>query len=1042
MLARRAARDPRRLLRRRAGAARAPRARRRGRRCAMRARSSSGSRELGGRARARARPARVRARRDRAGRAGRGRARRRSPPSATGCATSRRCARRRGAPSRRSPTRRPGGLRALLARGVEPRAAAAHRPGARGARAAARARSRSRPRTCCSEIRRYGEELEGEPGRLEAVEERLAAIARLERKHGGSVAGGARARRSAAAPAARSWRGAEVAIGGRAARLEGARREHDAARRGAERGARGGRAGARARAVARAAGGAGDGRRALRRSRSCRASPAARGAEQVAVRDRPQPGRAGGAAARDRLRRRALARDARAADASRTRGAARRSRDARVRRDRRRRSAATPRARSASSCARSRRAARSSRSRTCRRSRRSPRATSRSPRTPAREPTRTTVTRLDGDEVVGELVRMLGADERRHRRAPTREGAAASGVSDARARRRRGRRTRSPRARPTRARDRARARARDAGADLGDAQRALRRPGRAEGREPPAHRLVQAARRAQPPRRASRRDAPSSPAAPATTRRRSRTRPARAASACEVFMPAEAAVAKVAAVQGYGGVVTLGGESVDDCVAAARERAAETGAVFVHPFDDPDVIVGQATLGLELLEQVPDLARVIVPIGGGGLISGVAGVVKLARPEVAGDRRPGRGVRAVPGRARRRRAARGQRPTRRSPTASPSSGPGGSRCRSSQRWVDDVVVVSEEDTAEAMVLLIERAKLVVEGAGAVGVAALLAPLAKPVGGGRRPSSCSPAATSTPGCSRSSRAVTRPRSDGACACSRVVADRPGGLAALLLCIAQAGGNLLAVEHVREAVDLQVRQTGIELTLETRGAEHAEAILAAMAEAGICQPSACSAASGRTLECALRDEVALRDRSASGPRRRDARRAATSGPARSSPSWSGTAPLSAMQPVLSPSCADQRDLVGARRRLARQRRELGALVLDRPGAGAGLLDQRRRDARDGVVSEVPGARELQHRQPVARRAIGRIRSIRARPSSTQPAGRNERWSPGGSAWPARYVVVEEAAVVDDPGDHARRPPRRRPRARARPATARAG
>ena len=93
-------------------------------------------------------------------------------------------------------------------------------------------------------------------------------------------------------------------------------------------------------------------------------------------------------------------------------------------------------------------------------------------------------------------------------------------------------------------------------------------------------------------------------------------------------MPDEAPVAKVAAVQAFGGKVNLGGESVDACVAAARERAAETGAGFVHPFDDPDVILGQATLGLELLEDVPDLEEVVVPVGGGGLISGIAGVVK------------------------------------------------------------------------------------------------------------------------------------------------------------------------------------------------------------------------------------------------------------------------------------------------------------------------------------------------------------------------------------------------------------------------------
>jgi threonine dehydratase len=101
---------------------------------------------------------------------------------------------------------------------------------------------------------------------------------------------------------------------------------------------------------------------------------------------------------------------------------------------------------------------------------------------------------------------------------------------------------------------------------------------------------------------------------------------------CEVFMPTEAPVAKVAAVEAFGGTVNLGGDSVDACVAAARERSAQTGAGFVHPFDDPDVILGQATLGLELLEDVPDLEAVVVPVGGGGLISGIAGVVKAARP--------------------------------------------------------------------------------------------------------------------------------------------------------------------------------------------------------------------------------------------------------------------------------------------------------------------------------------------------------------------------------------------------------------------------
>ena len=303
---------------------------------------------------------------------------------------------------------------------------------------------------------------------------------------------------------------------------------------------------------------------------------------------------------------------------------------------------------------------------------------------------------------------------------------------------------------------------------------------------------------------------------------------------CEVFMPAEAAVAKVAAVQAYGGVVTLGGEDVEECVAAARERAAVTGAVFVHPFDDPLVIVGQATLGLELLDQVPDLAMVIVPVGGGGLIAGVAGAIKLARPEV---RVIGVQVAAC---APFPVALAAGAPLAVTPASTIADGiavkrPGRLTLPLVHRWVDEIVVVSEEDTAEAMVLLLERAKLVVEGAGAVGAAALLATHVRPA-----PTGSTVVVLSGGNVDAGLLALVARHHETVVGrrlrVFTVVADRPGGLVALLLCIARAGGNLLAVEHVREAVNLQVRQTGIELTLETRGAEHADAILAAMAEAG--------------------------------------------------------------------------------------------------------------------------------------------------------------------------------------------------------------
>ena len=304
--------------------------------------------------------------------------------------------------------------------------------------------------------------------------------------------------------------------------------------------------------------------------------------------------------------------------------------------------------------------------------------------------------------------------------------------------------------------------------------------------------------------------------------------------ACEVFMPAEAAVAKVAAVQAYGGKVTLGGESVDDCVAAARTRAQETGAVFVHPFDDPQVILGQATLGLELLEQVPDLETVIVPLGGGGLLAGLAGALKQRRPQA---RIVGVQVAAC---APFPAALAAGTPVAVNVAPTIADGiavkrPGELTLPLVARFVDEVVVVSEEDTAEAMVILMERAKLVVEGAGAVGVAALLAGLVRPAANGT-----TVVVLSGGNVDAGLLALVARRHETAVGrrlrlYTRVV-DRPGGLAALLLCVAATGANLLGVTHVREAADLQVRQTGIELTLETRGAEHAEAILAAMAVGG--------------------------------------------------------------------------------------------------------------------------------------------------------------------------------------------------------------
>ena len=220
---------------------------------------------------------------------------------------------------------------------------------------------------------------------------------------------------------------------------------------------------------------------------------------------------------------------------------------------------------------------------------------------------------------------------------------------------------------------------------------------------------------------------------------------------CQVFMPVDAAVSKIEAVRAFGAEVHQEGESVVDCVELARGRARDAGLAFVHPYDDLDVIAGQAGLGLELLADVPDLARVVVPIGGGGLASGVAAAVKQERPEVE--------IVGVCVEAHDRTIADGIAIKRPGEVTGPLL----------DRLLTDVVTVPEDDIAETMVLLVERSKLVVEGAGATALAALLAAGSRPPPAGPRwPSSR--AATSTSACWPRSRHGTRRAPVGGCASS--------------------------------------------------------------------------------------------------------------------------------------------------------------------------------------------------------------------------------------------------------------------------------
>jgi threonine dehydratase len=303
---------------------------------------------------------------------------------------------------------------------------------------------------------------------------------------------------------------------------------------------------------------------------------------------------------------------------------------------------------------------------------------------------------------------------------------------------------------------------------------------------------------------------------------------------CEVVMPPDAPLAKMAGCRNLGATVVEGEATVEGCVAIARERAERSGMVLVHPFDDPFVIAGQGSIGLELLEQVPELAKVVVPVGGGGLASGIAIAVKDARPDVEVF-----GVQAAAVAAFPPSLERGS-PVEVPPATTIADGialkrPGELTLGLVSRWLDGVVTVGEDDIAEAMVLLMERAKLVVEGGGAVGVAALLTGAVEPAAEGVTCVILSGGNVDA-GLLASVARLHESRIGRRLVLFTRLPDRPGALAGLLDTVAQTRANLVSVEHMREGVALHARETGVQLVLETRGPEHADGVLHALGEAG--------------------------------------------------------------------------------------------------------------------------------------------------------------------------------------------------------------
>jgi threonine dehydratase len=308
---------------------------------------------------------------------------------------------------------------------------------------------------------------------------------------------------------------------------------------------------------------------------------------------------------------------------------------------------------------------------------------------------------------------------------------------------------------------------------------------------------------------------------------------------CEVFMPLGASIAKVEAAAALGATVRLEGHSVDEALAVAHERAADTGRSFVHPFDDPVVIAGQGGVGLELFSQVPDISRAIVPVGGGGLISGIAIALKALRPEIEVV-----GVQVDTCAPYLQSLAAG-RPIAVESALTIADGiavkrPGGITLAIVKQRVDEMVVVSEDEVAEAMVFLLERAKLVVEGAGAVGVAALLSGKLRVSGPGTT------VVVLSGGNVDAGLLADVARRHESQAGRRLVLlarlpDRPGSLARLLSLVAERGANLLDVQHIREGVDLHVRETAVQLVLETRSHAHALEVTEAIRAADYPEPT---------------------------------------------------------------------------------------------------------------------------------------------------------------------------------------------------------
>ncbi|MDQ1391132.1 MAG: threonine dehydratase [Acidimicrobiaceae bacterium] len=303
-----------------------------------------------------------------------------------------------------------------------------------------------------------------------------------------------------------------------------------------------------------------------------------------------------------------------------------------------------------------------------------------------------------------------------------------------------------------------------------------------------------------------------------------------------IFMPEGASLPKVEATRSYGALVRLEGKVVDDCFALAQLYAADTGAQYVPPFDHPLIMAGQGTVGLELLDEVPEAEVVVVPVGGGGLISGVSAALAQARAaRRAGIRvvgvEPAGAACVSASLAAGRAVTLDHIHTMADGIAVKSTSD--LVLRHVTHYVDDVVTVDEEEIARAVLLLLERGKAVVEPAGAVGLAAILS---GKVGGD------GPAVAVLSGGNVDPLLLIKMIDHGLSAAGRylvfraVLDDRPGALAGLTATLASMGLNVLQVAHHRSGLELGIHEVDVQMTVETRGPEHRGAVVDALKDAG--------------------------------------------------------------------------------------------------------------------------------------------------------------------------------------------------------------